>query len=500
MYENEEDGSGAGKGSNLTAIEAISARLAEVTRLAERLDAKLCEAGARTRPVPMSSSSQTTNSTIFSSSQNSSSIGSISSQTTSYATSSTNTYSTSTTAPSALMAALPVSTCVPAISTTNQTESTTAIAGPTKMATEVSADSGDSASKSSSPPPLPPPQLPLQSPEMCVGVGLSSTLDSPLPPLCFAEDETVGRESDFASQGHYEAISSDTEFPPPPEEAEMEKHAQFQETKKQMGDESNAEDSAIEGYVTATECSTTPTGRSRSDSLVLSPEIDNIPEFAFTPETHFQYNNNRFGTDEKINIGTNEKIEISDNLETNKTKLSDTKSDEVNLNGLVADKFVLYEKATDESTRKVVKEVTETTTVRISYDTRYGVASHKVISNVQEEHGQHVDYHEMQDAEYHVAMNDTVQNETNKQLETFENIPTRNILDLERYSPIMPDVKEMSLFKCEYAKREDRGIGISPLKTDRNGNLEEFFEESRKPICGFLPFEVCRSHHSIFGK
>lgn len=38
-------------GSNLTAVEAISTKLAEVTRLAEKLDARLCEAGARTRPM-----------------------------------------------------------------------------------------------------------------------------------------------------------------------------------------------------------------------------------------------------------------------------------------------------------------------------------------------------------------------------------------------------------------------------------------------------------------
>jgi len=38
-------------GGNLTAIEAISVKLAEVTRLAEKLDARLCEAGARTRPM-----------------------------------------------------------------------------------------------------------------------------------------------------------------------------------------------------------------------------------------------------------------------------------------------------------------------------------------------------------------------------------------------------------------------------------------------------------------
>lgn len=38
-------------GGNLTAVEAISVKLAEVTRLAEKLDARLCEAGARTRPM-----------------------------------------------------------------------------------------------------------------------------------------------------------------------------------------------------------------------------------------------------------------------------------------------------------------------------------------------------------------------------------------------------------------------------------------------------------------
>jgi hypothetical protein len=34
---------------NLSAVQSISAKLLEVTRLAEKLDARLCEAGARTR-------------------------------------------------------------------------------------------------------------------------------------------------------------------------------------------------------------------------------------------------------------------------------------------------------------------------------------------------------------------------------------------------------------------------------------------------------------------
>lgn len=36
-------------GGNLSAVQSISSKLLEVTRLAEKLDAKLCEAGARSQ-------------------------------------------------------------------------------------------------------------------------------------------------------------------------------------------------------------------------------------------------------------------------------------------------------------------------------------------------------------------------------------------------------------------------------------------------------------------
>ena len=42
-------GGGGSGGSNLTAVQSISAKLLEVTRLAEKLDARLCEAGARSQ-------------------------------------------------------------------------------------------------------------------------------------------------------------------------------------------------------------------------------------------------------------------------------------------------------------------------------------------------------------------------------------------------------------------------------------------------------------------
>lgn len=53
-------------GSNLTAVEAISAKLAEVTLLAEKLDARLCEAGARTRPISIPTSVTSSSSSLLS--------------------------------------------------------------------------------------------------------------------------------------------------------------------------------------------------------------------------------------------------------------------------------------------------------------------------------------------------------------------------------------------------------------------------------------------------
>lgn len=53
-------------GSNLTAVEAISAKLAEVTLLAEKLDARLCEAGARTRPISIPTAVTSSSSSLLS--------------------------------------------------------------------------------------------------------------------------------------------------------------------------------------------------------------------------------------------------------------------------------------------------------------------------------------------------------------------------------------------------------------------------------------------------
>lgn len=46
-----------------------------------------------------------------------------------------------------------------------------------------------------------------------------------------------------------------------------------------------------------------------------------------------------------------------------------------------------------------MKEVTETTTLRVSHDTRLGIASYKVISNTLQNHHENVDVTEIKDLE-----------------------------------------------------------------------------------------------------
>lgn len=64
-----------------------------------------------------------------------------------------------------------------------------------------------------------------------------------------------------------------------------------------------------------------------------------------------------------------------------------------------------YLDLSQERSGKIVKEVTETTTLRVSHDTHLGVASYKVTSNTLQDHMQNVDVKEMQDS-HHVIIED----------------------------------------------------------------------------------------------
>jgi len=52
-----------------------------------------------------------------------------------------------------------------------------------------------------------------------------------------------------------------------------------------------------------------------------------------------------------------------------------------------------------ERSNRIVKEVTETTVLRVLHDIRLGVASYKVISNTMQDHRQHIDIKDIQNAE-----------------------------------------------------------------------------------------------------
>lgn len=60
---------------------------------------------------------------------------------------------------------------------------------------------------------------------------------------------------------------------------------------------------------------------------------------------------------------------------------------------------LFYLVSIQEKSGKIVKEVTETTTLRVSHDTRLGIASYKVISNTTQDHRENVDVKEIKDLE-----------------------------------------------------------------------------------------------------
>lgn len=61
--------------------------------------------------------------------------------------------------------------------------------------------------------------------------------------------------------------------------------------------------------------------------------------------------------------------------------------------------YKLYDLFVQEKSNKIVKEVTETTVLRVLHDIRLGVASYKVISNTIQDHRQHIDVKDIQNEE-----------------------------------------------------------------------------------------------------
>ncbi|XP_054013283.1 titin isoform X3 [Hylaeus anthracinus] len=487
----------SGKVSNLTAVEAISARLAEVTRLAEKLDARLCEAGARTRPVPMSSSAMSSTSSLFSSSSVVTATTTAPSHCQPISAAITTTgvtngsviplISSSTT--TVQLQPKSISTILSApVSTTKGagTASFSSVAGVATSTPSVSAD--ETISTSTVVERILSPVL-----EASIGLGVDAAKNA-----CGGDSETRDGSSSeriFIEEGDRQ------------EEDVME--VMVRSCDNSVGDDSN-----IEGYVTATECST-PTGRSRSASFVTSPECEDLS----APATVTSPRDAWWNTEDPKFIATSAAVSSSVIKQEDaskvpgiaeKTVLIEVSKPEVcKMNGeKEIEKTVSVEKRVEEKSGKIVKEVTETTTLRVSHDTRFGVTSYKVVSNTLQDHRENVDIKEMKDIERVVSSDahrktNGVHHETEPSSKT-ESYSRRDELstktdDTERmikFTKIcelkeeekprveeksMDASKDMTLSLKEYTRHhEDSGIEMSPTKKEDSIEGQDFLERARK--------------------
>ncbi|XP_076636076.1 uncharacterized protein LOC143349064 isoform X2 [Colletes latitarsis] len=437
------------KVSNLTAVEAISAKLAEVVRLAEKLDARLCEAGARTRPVPMSSTPS-----LFSSST--------------VATSGT------------LAGTASGAQVVPLVSSST----TAAPLQPKSLSTVLGATlptaKGAAASTTSAPP-----------------VSTSYLPDRTRSPALDASETDVAKSG--AGNDTREGPTSDGIAMADGQDEVME------ETVERSYEDSVADDSNIEGYVTATECST-PTGRSRSESFVTSPECEDLaaPATVTTRDTWWNIEDPKFTTTCAAVSSSLIKEDASRIPETpEKDASTEASRPEISkMNGeKEIEKVVSVEKRVDEKSGKIVKEVTETTTLRVSHDTRLGVASYKVISNTLHDHRENVDVKEIKDLErvvssdIHEKINSlhhegdsgtktesySLRDEFSTKMEDTErSIRFTKISESKEVEPRVSS-KDISLSLKEYTRHhEDSGIEMSPTKKEDSLEGQDFLERARK--------------------
>ncbi|KAL2747703.1 titin isoform X1 [Vespula maculifrons] len=443
----------SGKAGNLTAIEAISAKLAEVTRLAEKLDAKLCEAGARTQPVPIPTSALSISSTLT---------------------------STTTT----LARTMPPIVLLKSATTTT----TSSIIAPISEITPTFVYSNDSASTS-------------------IGAADVSTLTSssnfgflPGPIVSHVEDTKTSSVVSSIPSGSFPSMMASSEVVSNTSSMiDAAEEKQEIEDVEKLHEESTNEDVNVDGYVTATECSITPTARSRSESFVTSPECDDVVVSSIIPATSSS------STWWKPEEPTKEpEIIIPVKVEKPNVSMQSTKVEAKN-ELVPIGKVVSIEKTTEERSGKIVKEVTETTTLHVSHDTHLGVASYKVISNTLQDYTQNVDVKEMQDS-HHVVIEDPnkrlngidreidaifmkglsdeslSKDESSKRTPTCTKMIKEITTDEEKSHTISKETKNVcSITKTYTRHHEDSGIEMSPTKRDKDEiEGEEFLENARK--------------------
>ncbi|KAL6255449.1 hypothetical protein P5V15_013784 [Pogonomyrmex californicus] len=387
-------------GNNLTAVEAISAKLAEVTRLAEKLDARLCEAGAKTRPISIPTVVTSCASSLLSMSAMSPS--------------------------SALARAASVTTA----STSNITELDASVIAQMQPV-------------------------------------FSETMSTRI------KSDTIKFTTSTADKSNKNALHT---LPYSKENIDT-SHKDF--NTKELLENSHSENVAgeyAEGYTTATECSTTPPPRSRSGSFVTSPECEDLSKIA-PVMTCFD---SIWWDTETSKLATT-------------TPLMSTLSNE---NQKFAETTLNISTISEEKSNRIVKEVIETTVLRVSHDIRLDVASYKVVSNTMQNHRQDINVKDIQNVEpgletescekaddtrQHLNMfpfkeSESYINKSLKKIQSDENITSKLMLNKSVCSDLREN--EGALLSSQDLSRhhEDSGIEMSPIKKES----EDFLERARK--------------------
>lgn len=258
--------------------------------------------------------------------------------------------------------------------------------------------------------------------------------------------------------------------------------------------ESTAEEYNVESYATATECSS-PIVRSRSESFVTSPECEDLPvAVSATPEC----SGFAWWTTETPKLVTTTAAVASKENQTPRVAEATSSVPSISGNAKPMARIETMGKVVDERSGRIVKEVTETTVLRVSHDMRLGVASYKVTSNIVQDHRQHVDSREIQNVErvlldeprektsgvHDLDLGTSLIKDSEKYIEkcprgiqsdqnaTAKFTKVREHALTESSRAALREHEEPSLSTQELLRHhEDSGIEMSPMKKDDNSEL-----------------------------
>ncbi|XP_048515729.1 titin isoform X3 [Athalia rosae] len=229
-------------------------------------------------------------------------------------------------------------------------------------------------------------------------------------------------------------------------------------------------------YATATECSNTPVIQSRSESFATASDCGDdaawwdvdVPasdvENVEIPSLKTEKMDSRFHSDSELipcsDEATREKsgaIELPLRME---TEGEIPEIDRSNASSTIVKRTI------EEKSGKILKEVTETTTLRVSQSTHFGVTSYKLTSNTLRGNRDHTDVHEMQDLREFVERD--LKGEQN-------HLPEAD----QQLKPPMKEIANSEMTSRDGDSSQEVGREHSRLlKFTRTGEEDKSFEES----------------------